>query len=143
MNHSVKMAVFLDHLQARLMTCEKGIAQFSDTVESGKESHPREQGEVSNQARFGANPYQGSNNEYRTHMQERQLKLSYFQHIADKLQHGDDILLIGAGQAKREFYNYLQKMNGFTHKKIHVMNSDYKTDPQILETVRNFFNHQL
>jgi hypothetical protein len=134
------MAVFLDHLQAKLLTCEKGIAQFSATVESGKESHPREQGEVSNQARFGANPYQGSNNEYRTHNQERQLKLSYFQQLADKLQDVDDILLLGAGQAKREFYNHLQKINGFKHKKIQVMNSDYVTDNQILETVRNYFN---
>jgi hypothetical protein len=140
MKTEIKMAVFIDHTSARLISCEDGVAQFTETIESGKESHVRHKGEGSNQARFGSYPYQVSNNEYSTNMQEQEIRRTYFHKVQQKLLPFDEILLFGAGQAKKEMHNYLMEQGAFRNKTINLQNSDYLTDNQLLEMVRNYFN---
>lgn len=134
-----KIAVFMDHSKARLISCENGVAHFTEIIESGRASHQRNGGEGSNQTRFGSEPYFASNDEYSRHNQEKELKRTYFQHLKDRLKSYEEILLFGAGTAKKEMLHYLHDQNGFPRKKIHVENSDYLTDNQLLEIVRNYF----
>lgn len=142
MKTTKQLAVFIDHTQARFIGMDNSKASFLQTLESDRESHPRYRGESSNQARFGTNPYQGSNNEYSKHMQEQESRKMYFHHIKDNLQQFDDILLFGPGQAKKELHNYLNDQSAFREKTIHVQNSDYITDNQLLETVNKYFNNK-
>jgi hypothetical protein len=135
-----KMAVFIDHAKAQFITFENGIAKFDESIESGKETHPRERGQGSNQTRFGTDPYQGSNNEYSKNMQSCELMKVYFHQIKNKLTPYQDILLFGAGQAKKELHNYLVEQSAFRDKNINLQNSDYLTENQLLENVRNYFS---
>ncbi len=135
----MKTAVFIDSAKARLISWKDGKAEFTETLESNLESHPRYRGEGSNQARFGTDPYHGSNNEYGKNMQEQQDKKSYYSLLRDKLLPFDDILLFGGGQTKKELHNYLQEQSAFRNKNLYVENSDHITDNQQLEMVRHFF----
>jgi hypothetical protein len=139
MNAELKTAMFLDGSKARIIHWKDGQASFSETLESEFESHPRYRGEGSNQARFGTDPYHGSNNEYGKNKQEQELKKSYYHRLKDRLLPYQEILLFGAGQAKKEMFKYLQSQSAFRDKKIFVKNSDHITDNQLLETVREFF----
>jgi hypothetical protein len=142
MKHTKQMAVFIDHTKARFIGMENGKATFLRIVESGKESHPRYHGESSNQSRFGSDPYHGSNNEYSKNMQEQENTKMYFHQLKNQLQQYDEIVLFGPGQAKKELHNYLIDQSAFREKTIHVHNSDYITDNQLLEMVNKFFNTQ-
>lgn len=133
------MAVFMDHSRARFIFFENGLASFTGTLESGRSSHSRVAGEGSNQTRFGSDPYYGSNNEYSKNMHEQELRRVFFHDIKERLAPYDEILIFGAGVAKKEMLHYLSEQNGFKHKTISVENSDYLTDNQLLETVRNYF----
>jgi hypothetical protein len=139
MKKEEKIAVFMDYSQARFIICNGGVAHFSDTLESGWESHPRERGEGSDHARFGSNPYQGSNNEYSKNMQEQQYTKDYYRQVKERLSPYNEILLFGGGQAKKEMHHFLLKQNAFKGKTIYVETSDYLTDNQLLETVSNYF----
>lgn len=139
MKNKEKMAVFMDHSKARFIACTDGVAHFSDLIESDRVFHIRTRGEGSQQTRFGSDPYQGSNDEYSKNMQVREMKRSYFQQVKDKLTPYQEILIFGGGVAKREMLHFLLEHNGFQQKKIYVENSDYLTDNQLLETVRNYF----
>lgn len=142
MKTTKQLAVFIDHTQARFIGMDNSKASFLQTLESDRESHPRYRGESSNQARFGSDPYHGSNNEYSKNMQEQESIKMYYHHIKDQLQQYDEILLFGPGQAKKELHNYLIDQSAFREKTIHVQNSDYITDNQLLETVNKYFNNK-
>lgn len=134
-----KAAVFLDQTKARFIHLKNGFATFAGVIESDYEPHPRYGGEGSNQARFGRNPYQGSNNEFRKHRQEREEQKTYFRRLSEELQAFDDILLFGPGETKKELFNHLGNEYSFRQKSIHVQNSDYLSDNQLLEMVRDFY----
>jgi hypothetical protein len=139
MKTNSRIAVFLDHSKARLITCDNSHAEFRELIESTWESHPRIRGEGSNQARFGTNPYYGSNNEYSLNMQKQELKRMYFKEIKARLLAYNQILLFGGGPAKREMLHFLGEDHSFKNKSIYIENADYLTDNQLLETVRNYF----
>ena len=84
MNEARKVALYLDQTKARFIALRDGFASFAETIESPWESHPRYRGEGSNQARFGADPYHGSNNEFRLHRQEEASKNTYFRQLEEK-----------------------------------------------------------
>jgi len=140
MKNIKQLAVFIDHTKARFIGIENSKAIFLQTLESNRKSHPRYQGESSNQTRFGSDPYQGSNNEFGKNMQEQEITKNYFQHIKKQLQDYDEILLFGPGEAKKELHNYLIAQSSFGSKTIEVKNSDYITDNQLLQTVKSYFN---
>lgn len=134
-----KAAVYIDQTEARLITGKDGFASFVAKVESDYESHPRYRGEGSNQARFGTDPYHGSNNEFGKNRQEEELRKKYFHQLHDMLLPYDEILLFGPGQTKKELHNHLQEQSAFRDKNLHLQNSDHRTDNQVLETAREFF----
>lgn len=134
------MAVFIDQTEARLIRETGGIPAFSGTVESDFESHPRYRGEGSNQARFGRDPYHGSNNEYHENRLEAEIRKRYFHELEKELLPFDEILLFGPGEARKEFHNYLLEQPSFRKKKIHIQASDWLTDNQLLEAAGLFFS---
>jgi hypothetical protein len=139
MEKRIKAALFIDQIVARLITEHNGFADFTAQTESHYESHPRYQGEGSNQARFGRDPYHGSNNEYSENRQEEEIMKKYFHQLEEMLLPYDEIMLFGPGQVKKELHNYLEEQAAFRGKKIHVQNSDHQTERQLLETAGSFF----
>jgi hypothetical protein len=133
------VAVFLDYSKARFISVNNGIPVFSDIIESDFEPHPRHRGEGSNQARFDRDPYHGSNNEFRNHRLEEELRKRYFLRLSQALQKTDEILLFGPGEVKKEFFHHLKEQSPFRDKHIHVQNCDYLSDNQLLELVRYFY----
>ena len=140
MKTTPKAAIFIDESEARLITGVNGFARFSGNLESDHQSHPCYRGEGSNQARFGTDPYHGSNNEYRMHRKEEEEKHQYFDRISDLLQPFDEILLFGPGEAKKELKNHLKELRAFKPKNIQIQNSDHQTDKQLLEIARAFLD---
>lgn len=139
MEESRKVAVFLDEAKAQFIFIKDGFTRIGDTIKNDFETHPRHRGEGSNQARFGTDPYHGSNNEFRMHRKEEEAKKAYFKKIAEMLRQYDEILLFGPGDMKKELRNKQLKEPEFQPKIIHVQNSDYVSDKQILEAAREFF----
>lgn len=139
MDNLRKAAVYIDNTIARLITETDGFAGFTEKIESDYESHPRYRGEGSNQARFGADPYHGSNNEFRLHRQEEESKQNYFHRLKAMLLPFEKVLLFGPGEMKKELRNHLLEQPAFRKKSIQVQNSDHQTDGQLLETARDFF----
>jgi hypothetical protein len=139
MEERKKAALFIDQTVARLITEHNGFADFTAKTESHYESHPRYRGEGSDQARFGTNPYYGSNNEYGKNRQEEDIMKKYFHRLEEMLLPFDEIMLFGPGQVKKELHNYLEEQAAFRGKKIQVQNSDHQTERQLLETAGSFF----
>jgi hypothetical protein len=140
MEEPKKVAVFLDEAKAQFIFLREGFAALGDTIKNQFDAHPRHRGEGSNQARFGTDPYHGSNNEFRKHRQEEAARKAFFQELTAILKGFDEILLFGPGEAKKELRNQLHEQQVFQGKIIHLQNSDYLSDKQLLELVREYFS---
>jgi hypothetical protein len=140
MEQKPRAAVFIDQEMARLITLKEGFAAFSGSIQSNIDLHPRYHGEGSNQTRFGTDPYHGSNNEYHKNKQEAELKKAYFSHLEEVLLPYSAILLIGPGEMKKEFCNYLLNQKKFQDRKIELHSIEHKSDKQLLELARVYFN---
>jgi stalled ribosome rescue protein Dom34 len=64
---------------------------------------------------------------------------AYYKQLSKELLSYDELFIFGPSTAHNEFYNYLIKDEKFLHKKIKSEKSDYITENQIRETVRNHF----
>ena len=140
MEESRKVAVFLDEAKAQFIFIKDGFARIGDTIKNDFEAHPRHRGEGSNQARFGTDPYHGSNNEFRKHRQEKAARMTFFKELTEILKGFDEILLFGPGETKKELRNQLHEQQVFKGKIIDVQTSDYLSDKQLLELVREYFS---
>jgi hypothetical protein len=133
-----KVAVFIDQTGARLITLKNGFPAFTGRIQSHYESHPRYRGEGSNQARFGSDPYHGSNNEFHHNRKEEEQKKTWFKLLEEKLLPYQEILFIGPGEIKKEMHNYLLEQKEFQQRLILHQNSEKLSERQLLETARFF-----
>ncbi|MCX7743931.1 MAG: hypothetical protein N2167_05125 [Flavobacteriales bacterium] len=134
-----KIGVFMDHSKAELIRYENGAAGFIETILSEHGGRDRYEGEGSDETRFSSDPYHGSNNEFKKHRIEENDLHAYYKNLSKELEHYDEILLFGPGEAKKEFKNYVEQMHAFQNKRLHVENSDKLTENQLLEFVREYF----
>jgi len=140
MNNNHSVVLFLDKIQARLITGNNGIASFTQTIESELNPQPRIRGEGSNQARFSRDPYLGSNNEFHQHRQEEQIMHNYFRRLSHLLLPYPDILLSGPGETKKEFRNFLLQLHAFRGRNLQLQSIPELTDRQLLALAEEFFS---
>ncbi|SNS18809.1 hypothetical protein SAMN06295967_10512 [Belliella buryatensis] len=133
------VGIWLDQSKAHFIGYHEGEAQFLETLISPHERIKREEGEVSDTARFSPNPSVLSNNEYRKNNIAQNELNEYYKMLEDKIAKYDDILLFGPGTAKDQFKNRLAENKSFSKKWVSVQNSDKMTDNQLLAFVRDFY----
>jgi molybdopterin converting factor small subunit len=134
-----QIGIWLDHSKAHFIGHHDGSAFLIETIDSPYERIKRDEGEGSDNARFGANPQFSSNNENRKNNTAQNELNEYFKTLESKLDDYDEILLFGPTTAKEQLYNRLSENKSFSAKTIIVQSSDKMTDNQLLAFVRDFY----
>jgi stalled ribosome rescue protein Dom34 len=128
--------VFMDHMEAKVL--EPGrLPDEAQVIRSVREGRLRIKGEGSDGVRLEHGRH--TNNEHHKHNQEKEELNWYFKELAHVLLPYESILIFGPTKAHNEFANYLLRDRHFKDKEIRVDSSDYLSDAQIAERVRNFF----
>lgn len=131
-----RIGVWLDHTKAHFIDISKGPATI-ETAFSEEESQIRNEGEHGDGTRVGK--YRSSNNEYGKHDRQEDIMKRYYQMLADRLKHYDDIYLFGPTPAKDELYNHLKQDKHFSDKNIRAEQADQLTENQMVARVKHFF----
>jgi hypothetical protein len=126
----------MDHREAKVLEPDKAppIAQVIRSLDEGNLRVPGEGADGTNLGH-----HRSTNNEHHKHNQEREELNWYFKELAHALLPYESIFIFGPTKAHNEFANYLLKDRHFKDKEIRVDSSDYMSDTQIAERVRNFF----
>ena len=127
-----KIAVWLDHSEAKLITFENKVAN-TETINSGVETHIRIDGEGSESSRFGVGT---TNNENRNNNRHSNELSGYYKALAGKLKSYDEILLFGPTNAKEQLKNMLVSDKSFSGKSIEIKSSDKLTPNQLVAFAR-------
>ncbi|MCH7397206.1 hypothetical protein MM236_04360 [Belliella sp. DSM 107340] len=135
------VGVWLDQSKAHFIGYQDGEATFIESLISPHERIKREEGEVSDTARFSPNPSVLSNNEYRKNNIAQNELNEYYKMLEDKIGKFEDVLLFGPGTAKDQFKNRIAENKAFKEKWISVQNADKMTDNQLLAFVRDFYKN--
>jgi hypothetical protein len=137
---SKKIALWMDQSQAILLSYEQNEVRILEDLVSPIESHTREDGEGSNQTRFGAAPSDASNNEHKKHnVLSNQIKM-YFQQLEKKLMDKDELLLLGPGITKTRFFNFLKENKHYHELHITVENAEKMSSNQLVALVKEKFS---
>ena len=128
-----QIGIWMDYSHAKFIQVN-GVTKI---IESGVTTHERIPGESSNGSRLGNN--RSTNNESNKHNKEINETHAYFNEVYDALKSYSEIILFGPTTAPQEFHNYITSKKNNTEGKIIVKKSDYLTDNQLVEFVRNYF----
>ena len=132
-----QIGIWLDHSQAHFIDANKGPA-IVETTFADERLHEHFKGETGSGTKLG--PTRSTNDEHHKHNIERNITQEYFQVLADRLKHYDDIYLFGPTSAKDELYNILKADKHFSDKTINVAGCDKLTENQMVANVKHFFN---
>jgi hypothetical protein len=137
---SKKIALWMDQSHAILLGYEQNEAHILEELPSPIQSHTREDGEGSDQTRFGAAPSDASNNEHKKHnVLSDQIK-TYFQQLEKKLMDKDELLLLGPGVTKTQFSNFLKENKHHDELHITVENAEKMSSNQLVALVKEKFS---
>lgn len=125
METSKKLAIYLDHSEAKLFDFDTNAIEFK-TIQSN----------FDNQDKMAIL----QKGEGHLHNKEQHLRQKYFENLGKEILNFDQVLLFGSTDAKRELFNYLIKNKRDTKIKIWVENSDKLTDNQQLAFIKNYFD---
>lgn len=125
METSKKLAIYLDHSEAKLFDFDTNAIEFK-TIKSN----------FDNQDKMAIL----QKGEGHLHNKEQHLRQKYFENLGKEILNFDQVLLFGSTDAKRELFNYLIKNKRDTKIKIWVENSDKLTDNQQLAFIKNYFD---
>ncbi len=129
-----QIGLWIDHKKAVIVILE-GKKEELRKIESNMEKHVRYKGGARGKTAYSPQFLSEETQEdrrYREHLNK------YYQQVVSAIGEVDSLLVIGAGEAKREFEKHL------TQKKNHVMNihveaADKMTERQIAAKVRKYF----
>lgn len=134
--HSIplkKIAVWLDHAQARLILPGE-VFDMTQTIYSGIDSRVREDGEGTDTVQVGR--FRSTNSEHNQNEKtNRQLK-AFYTRVAKAIEAYDEILLFGPTTAGEELFNFLLRTRRFTGKPVHLQKTGYQTDRQLIAFVK-------
>lgn len=134
-----KIAIWMDQSQAIVMEYFPERPIGMEIIDSPIESQVRFEGETSDKTRFTPLLGGGSNQEAKkNHIMENQQK-RYFKELKKKLSDGDELLLMGPGIVKNQFFKHLQEDKAFAHLKVWVMDLHKMTTNQLLAKVKGHF----
>lgn len=126
--------IWMDHASAKLITLDGQITE----IESENESHLRIPGESGSGSKLGN--LRSSNNEYQKHNKENDDLRSFFDEVAEKIKPYSQIVVFGPTTAPVEFFNYVTNKNKQLSGKLTINTSDYLTNNQLIEYVKNHYN---
>ncbi|MCX7650320.1 MAG: hypothetical protein N2050_07195 [Flavobacteriales bacterium] len=130
-------AVWMDYSGARIGRPVNGEIQI-ESLDSGVETHLREEGQTADHTRFS--PMHVSNNEHRNQNRHREQVKKYWKALAEKLHEAQGVHLIGPGEAKKEFAQYLKEHNKNLPAVLTVENSEALTERQLLARMRQLLS---
>ena len=139
-NGSVKIGLWMDLGHALLLDYHDHQAALLEDMSSPIEPRPREAGEGSNLTHFGTSPGDVSNNENKKNNIEQNHLKTYFQQLEEKVKGIDELLLMGPGITKSQFFNHLRENKHFNAMKIQVLDAEKMTENQLLALVREKFS---
>jgi hypothetical protein len=138
-NGSKKLALWMDQSHALLLSYQDKQALLLEELPSPIRTHVRIPGEGSDLTRFGSGMGDASNNEKRkNNIHQQQLK-EYFGQLEKKVARATDLLLLGPGVVKTQFFHYLQEQKHFTTLKMKVLDADKMTHNQLQALVRESY----
>lgn len=133
-----KLGIWMDQSRAYLIACSDKQASLIEEIESPVESMVRYPGESDSKIRVGST-HAASNNEVKTNnIHQEQLK-KYFSMVEDKLIGFEDILLLGPGVLKNQFFKKISSNKAFSKVKVQLQDADKMTSNQLLAVVRAYF----
>ncbi|NVJ84695.1 MAG: hypothetical protein HWE15_00210 [Algoriphagus sp.] len=110
-----------------------------EQIDSPIESHVRYEGETSDKTRFMNSQGGSSNNEKKkNNIEEAQLR-KYFKLLEDKIQGIEDLLLMGPGITKGQFFKQIRDNKHFNEMKILLKDADKMTFNQLLAMIKDHF----
>lgn len=136
-NFDKKIGLWLDHHKAYFIDFTKMPATL-DSIYSDMEANVRYGGETGSGTRLGNN--RATNNEKHRQNREREQLHHFYNLLADRLKHYNDIFLFGASTAKDELFNKLTSDKSFAGKNLNVRASDYLSEDQMIAEARKHFN---
>jgi hypothetical protein len=134
-----KLGVWMDQSQAFLISMENHHPFLLEKIVSPVESMVRYPGETDTKTKLGTG-LAASNHEKKTnHVHQEQLK-KYFSVLEDKIRSFDEILLLGPGVLKTQFFNHITSNKSLNKTKVQVKDSDKLTFNQLLATIREHYS---
>ena len=134
-----KVAVWIDHRGARMITFEGGTPKTQD-IDSGIEGHLRIEGEGKNASQFGEGNF--TNNEHTENNRKANEINSYLKTVSGKIAGFQHIVLFGPGNVKDQLKNHLDGIKAFDGKQIDVFTSDKLTDNQLVAFAREHLSQK-
>ncbi len=111
-----QVGVWMDQAKAYLIGVQEGNAYLLEIVASNISRLKREDGEDDDKTRFSSNPQQSSPNEYKKNQVKTNELHGYFKKLQSKLNNFEDILILGPGTVKDQFFNELLVSQAFAGK---------------------------
>jgi hypothetical protein len=134
-----KLGVWMDQSQAFLICMENHHPFLLEKIVSPIESRVRYSGETDSKTKLGTS-LAASNHEKKTnHIHKEQLK-KYFSVLEDSIRSFDEILLLGPGVLKTQFFKHISSNKSFSESKIQVKDSDKLTFNQLLAIIREHYS---
>lgn len=131
------VGIWIDHKKAEIVTLEGDSIQ-SETIYSEVEPKIRSTGGTGSRGWMARSIMSEKKSENR---RELELKRFYNQ-IIDKVSHADELLLIGPGIAKHEFYKEFLRRAPLSRKLADVYTDDKMTERQLKAKVKKYFSNR-
>jgi hypothetical protein len=135
-----KIGIWMDQGHALLLGYQDEEQLPLEDLPSPIESHTRTEGEGNDLTRFGAEPGDASNNEHKKHNVHQNQIRAYFLLLEKKLLDKEELLLMGPGIIKTQFFNHLQAKKLFSKLKIEVLDADKMSKKQLFAKVKQKFS---
>lgn len=130
----------MDQSHAIFVSCQNNEAYVMEEIESPLESHVRFPGEGSDMTRFGTALGGTSNNENKkNNTYTNQLK-KYFNQLEKKIPAKGEVLLVGPGVLKNQFFKQVSENKNLSSVKIHMKDADKMTINQLCAMVREHYH---
>ncbi|WP_394758568.1 hypothetical protein [Flavobacterium sp.] len=124
MKTSKKLAIYLDHAEAKLYDFDISAIEFK-TIKSDFDSQDKKETLQKGESHL--------------HNKEQHLEHKFYENLGDEILSFDKVLLFGPTDAKTELFNFLMKNNRYANSKIKVKNSDKLAANQQLAFVNDYF----
>ena len=134
-----KVGLWMDQSHALFLGYDKEEATLLEDLPSGIVSRSRIAGEGSDSTLLGPSPGPSSNNEkQKNNIHSNQLN-AYFHQLEKKLMDKEELLLMGPGVTKTNFFHNLRENKHFSKLKIEVIDADKMSVKQLLAKVKHKF----
>lgn len=127
--------LWIDHREARIVNFTESGTQLLKIL-SNAEKRVRASGGSRSATPYGPQDVFAEDQVYRRFM----LQLAaYYNQVIDKIKDAEEVLIMGPGEAKKEFCRQMKKSRDLARIRCIVEAADKMTDRQLIARVRNYF----